>query len=98
MERLVFQVLFVILFTLIVGYLYFVTASVLNIIARKEANIVSGRLEGAIASMEQEYFALSESIDAESASSLGLAPLHNTAYVYRPGSTAAAGTIEPNAI
>jgi hypothetical protein len=91
------RALMLILFTLCAGYLYFVGASVLHIIARKEAGIETTRLQSAIASMEQEYFALSHSVDESVAASIGLTNLEKTAYVYRP-STAVAATIPGNGI
>ncbi len=100
-ERVAFRVLFAILGVLLCGYLYFVGASVLNIIARKEATRSSAALQSSIAGLEKQYFALSDEVTPESGSSLGLAPVSGTDYVYRPGATASArpaATIEHNAI
>ena len=82
-------------------YLYFVSASVLNIMARKGAVDEAAKLQSAIGVMEREYFALGEELSPEEASSIGLAPLAETSYVYRPGNAAQANTadtIQRNAI
>lgn len=97
-ERMARQGLFALLGILIIAYLYFVGASVLNIMARKEATASAVRIQSAIALMEQEYFALSQDVNPSAARELGLAPVSRTNYVYRPGNAASAGTIESNAI
>ena len=71
-------------------YLYFVAASVLNIIARKEADVRSTAVQSSINVLEQQYFALSQSTTQEEASNLGLVPIKSTSYVYQPGNAAAA--------
>lgn len=96
-ESALLRALMLILVVLCAGYLYFVGASVLNIIARKEAAAETTRLQSAIAAMEQEFFALSESIDESVATTIGLAPIDDAQYVYRPG-TAVAATIPGNGI
>lgn len=78
-------------------YLYFVTATVLNVIAREDASSRVARLEGSIGALEQRHFALSESIDASSAQAVGLTEVSRTSYVYRPGVVGAA-TIARNEI
>ncbi len=102
-ERVAFRVLFAVLGIVLCGYLYFVGASVLNIIARKEATRASAALQSNIAMLEKQYFVLSEAVTPQSGGALGLAPVNETEYVYRPGSTASAtvapaDTIERNAI
>lgn len=100
-ERVAFRALFALLGIILCGYLYFVGASVLNIIARKEASRSSVSLQSSIAVLEKQYFDLSAAVTPQSASTLGLSDLGDTDYVYRPGATAAAetaGTIERNAI
>lgn len=78
-------------------YLYFVTATVLNVIAREDALSNVARIEGFIGGLEQQHFALSESIDASSAQAVGLTEVSHTSYVYRPGNVGAA-TIARNEI
>jgi hypothetical protein len=101
-ERVAFRVLFALLGVALLGYLYFVGASVMNIIERKEASHAAAALQGSIAGLEKQYFALSESITPQNGAALGLAPLSNADYVYRPGATASAennpDTIDRNAI
>ncbi len=98
LERNALRVLIAMLFILLCGYFYFVSASVLNIIARKEADTKATQLQTSISIMEQEYFALSKSVDPESATKLGLVPVSNTKYVYVPGNAATAGTVAKNSI
>lgn len=90
-----------ILGVLVLAYLYFVCASVLNIMARKEAASRVSSIQTAISQLERDYFALNDSLTPESGAVLGLAPVEGTAYVYRPGNAAAAetaDTIQRNAI
>jgi hypothetical protein len=103
-ERVAFRVLFALLGIILCGYLYFVGASVLNIIARKEASRSSAALQSSIAILEKEYFVLSEAVTPGTGATLGLSQVQATDYVYRPGATASADgaaspdTIERNAI
>ncbi len=90
LEPVVRQALIALLAVFVCAYLYFVTASILNIMARKEANTAVFALQGAIAQMESEYFALSHSIEPDAGARIGLAPVRNTQYVYRPGNAASA--------
>lgn len=85
------------IFILACAYFYFVGASVLHIVARKEAAAETTRLQSSIARMEEEYFALSQQIDESIASDIGLVALESTQYIYEP-STAVAATIPGNGI
>lgn len=96
-ENAVISALMLVLFVLACGYLYFVGASILNVIARKEASAETTRLQSSIALMEQEYFALAEHVDESIAADLGLVAIDTTQYVYKPG-TAVAATIPGNGI
>lgn len=89
-ERYAFMVLSFLLLLLIAGYFYFVVGSVFNVIAEREADARSNNLQGSIASLEQQYFSLSQALTPQAASDMGLAPIKNTDYVYRPGNAAAA--------
>ena len=89
-ERVAIKWLFILLASLVCAYLYFVSASVLNVIARKEALQSMSDITSSIASMEQRYFNLSQSMTKDTASNLGLAPVSSTAYVYRPGTVGVA--------
>ncbi len=98
LENTALKTLFAVLVVFLCAYLYFVGASVLNIMARKEASVNTQRLQSSVAVMEQEYFALGKSVDAETAGHLGLAPVSGTSYVYRTGNAAAAGVVARNEI
>ena len=69
----------------------------MNVIARKEALAQSSQIRGVLGSLEQKYFALSDGITPQIAPGLGLAPIENTQYVYKP-STVGVATIDPNGI
>lgn len=79
------------------AYLYFVAASIMNIVARKEASVQTTRLQSSLALMEKEYFALSHAVDESVADRMGLVTVEDTHYVYEP-STAVAATIRGNGI
>lgn len=74
-----------ILFLLVFSYLYFVVASVLNVIARKEAVSRAAQLGSSIGAYERDYFAISEKVKPDAGAQLGLYPVSNVAYVHRPG-------------
>jgi hypothetical protein len=65
------------------GYVYFVSTSVLNIIARKDAHNQIANLESTIGSLESDYFSLSSSISREVANELGLVSLSSKSFVTR---------------
>jgi hypothetical protein len=88
LERLAFPILTTILIALIFAYFYFVVASVFNVIGERQADAQSAHMQGSISSLEQQYFSLSEELTPQSAASLGLSPIKNTTYVYRPGNAA----------
>ncbi|MEN9561599.1 MAG: hypothetical protein RIQ56_872 [Candidatus Parcubacteria bacterium] len=88
-ETIAFRVFCATLFLLVCAYLYFVSASVLNVIARKDAMRQSLELTAKIGSLEQRYFNLSDSTTKEIAEELGLSPIAQTAYVFRPGNVGA---------
>lgn len=98
LERTIVRVLFALIALSIFGYLYFVSASVLNVMARRESDAATAKYQSSIADMERQYFSLKGGIDEGTASSLGLAPVEHTQYVYRPGNAASAGTIGTNVI
>jgi hypothetical protein len=68
---------------LVVLYLYLVSASVLNVIAQKEADRASATLESNIGTLEGKYFSLSKEITPSQAEKLGLKPLAAESFVYR---------------
>lgn len=97
-EKAAFRVLFALLGIVLCGYLYFVGASVLNIIARKEATRASAAMQGTIAGLEKQYFVLTEAVSPQSGSTLGLSQVADTDYVYRPGATAIATVAASDAL
>jgi hypothetical protein len=66
-------------------YLYFVTASVLNVIARKEARAYAALLETQVGQLQEEYFALASSVTPEYSATLGLTSIEAPRFVYRLG-------------
>ncbi|MBI4088245.1 hypothetical protein HY418_02575 [Candidatus Kaiserbacteria bacterium] len=96
-ERTALRVIFVSLAALACLYLYFVTASVLHVMARREALAEVNNIQASIGTLEQHYFQLSQGISAQDGPPLGLAPVADTSYVYRPG-TIGAATIARNEI
>lgn len=96
-ERTLLMVLSVALTLCVCGYFYFVGASVLNIIERKEASAEIDSLHSSIAILEQQYFALHTDVTPIAARDLGLTAISDTAYMHRPGN-AAINTTAPGAI
>lgn len=84
-ERAVFRVLIASILVIACVYTYFVGASVLNVIARKEALLQTARLTGAVSALEREYFLIAKSVTPEAGERLGLTPVAKTAYVRRLG-------------
>jgi len=68
---------------LVLTYLYLVSASVLNVIAQREADQASASLQSNIGILEGKYFALSHDITPQRAEQLGLQPLAESSFVYR---------------
>lgn len=88
-ERLMFRMLIAAVVLLACAYVYFVGATILNVIARKEALAQSINLATAVSKLESEYFTLSQQVGPESGARLGLLPVSKTIYVRRPGNAAA---------
>jgi len=82
-ERTALKATCLLLALLACGYLYFVTSSVLHVMARREALAQIDAMQGSIGALEQQYFALSQDITRQSGASLGLSPVAKTDYVYR---------------
>ena len=96
-ERHAFSILSIALAVLVGAYLFFVASSIFNVMARSDAMAEIRDIEGSIGGLEQEYLALSEGVSPQRAAELGLAPVADTAYVYRPGNTAVA-SMKPSEI
>lgn len=84
------SILSIALIVLVTAYLYFVAASILHVIARKEAIADMQTLQSSIGGLEQHYFALSQGITSKEGAHLGLSPVSKTSYVYRSGNAALA--------
>jgi hypothetical protein len=89
-ERRIRSILVLMLLALTLGYLYCVSASVMNVIARKEAVAKAASLESSIGSLEQDYFELAQTVTPASGERLGLSPVAHTAYVHKPSAVASA--------
>ena len=84
-ERILRKGLFIALFALVCAYMYFVSATVLNVVARKEALSSSASLASAVSLLERDYYALAATIRPGEGERLGLSPVSETKYVHRPG-------------
>lgn len=92
LERRAFSILLAALLVCILAYLYFVTASVLQVMASTEANDQIASIDQSMGSLEANYLALSAEISPQQAPALGLAPVSSVTYVYRPGNEAVRNT------
>lgn len=90
-EHTLLRALLIMLALLTCGYLYFVAASVLNVIAHKEADVRSTRIETSIGMLERQYFSLSQELTPETGNALGLSAITDQWYVYRHGNVGQAG-------
>ena len=90
LERHALSGLSIMLIVIVAMYLYFVASSILNVIGQRDAEHSMRAIEGSMGALEQQYIALSRSINAESAHDVGLVPIEATAYVYRPTDAAIA--------
>jgi len=93
-ERHILRALLLVLALLACGYLYFVAASVLNVIASREASAQASRIETSIGSLEERYFTLAQSITPQEGESLGYVHIANESFIYRAGGTALVNTRE----
>ncbi|MFZ2556066.1 MAG: hypothetical protein WAZ27_02995 [Minisyncoccia bacterium] len=84
-ERFVIHILSLAIIMSVLGYSYFVSVSIRNVIVHKEAVAESDRLQSEVGLLEQEYFELSKKVTPELATSLGMSPTSDTEFVRRPG-------------
>ena len=89
-ERRAVSILTVSLVILIAAYLYLVASSIFNVMGRAEAERSIRVIGSNVATLEQQYLALSNSVSSASAAAQGLADVHDVSYVYRPGNAAMA--------
>ena len=97
-ERHALSILLIALALLIAGYLYFVTASILHVMARSEALRQTDKIESSIGELEQRYLALAHEVSPGTGLALGLAPVSDVSYVHREGNAAFAGTVASRSI
>ena|SRR3989344_7202788 len=93
LERIALRAVCLLLAVLACGYLYFVTASVLHVMSRREALATINDIQGKIGALEQQYFALSHDLSPQTGATLGLSPVSDTSYVYRQSTTMGAVTM-----
>jgi len=94
-EQVVFRALMAALVGLVLTYVYCVGSTVLNVIARKEALSQTAMLRSSVSTLEAGYYTASAAVTPTEGERLGLSAVSETAFVYRPG-TAAAATIGRN--
>lgn len=80
-EAQLLRILSLLLALSIAGYLYFVGLSIMNVIANREASVMSDRLQSDVAVLEQQYFTLSKEVSPESAAAHGLSKPVATSFV-----------------
>ena len=74
----------------VAGYAYFVSLSIVNVIAHKEAIAASDKLQSEVGLLEQEYFELSKKVTPALAVQLGMTQTPDTSFVRRPGAVGSA--------
>ena len=89
-EQFLLHGLFLALGMCVFGYAYFVSLSIMNVIAHKEAIAMSDSLQSDVGDLEREYFELSKSVTPALGASLGMSPASQTTFVRKPG---AMGTV-----
>ena len=92
LEKRAVSILAAIFIVLVCAYVYFVASSIVNVMVRADALAEIRDTESSIGALEQQYLAISEDVTPQKAQALGLAPVQNTAYVYRPGNSAEANS------
>lgn len=84
-ERTALRILIVAIIFCVALYLYFVTASVLNVMARKEARADAALLETRVGQLQEDYFALASIVTPEYSATIGLTDIEAPRFVYRLG-------------
>jgi len=70
---------------MVLAYIVLVSMSIVNVMARTEAQEDALTRRTAVAELEQKYFALSAEITAERGAAIGLMPVASTEFVHHPG-------------
>ncbi len=84
-EELLIRGLSIALALLGLAYVTFVSMSIVNVIARKEAMDEMVERRSIVAQLEHDFFALSETVTAARGEALGLSAVASVQYVHRPG-------------
>ncbi|NBV77059.1 hypothetical protein EBR66_02790 [bacterium] len=82
------SILFAVLMLGALVYLYFISASVVNLMARREAHVLSLQTSSQVSELEARYLALTNSLSQEEGEALGLRALEPVAYVRASAPTA----------
>lgn len=90
LEPILRRVLVVVAALAIAAYIYCVSASVVHIIARKDAEVALARTSSSVALLESKYFDLSSKVTREHATDLGLVPIDDARFIARTVRTAQA--------
>ena len=72
----------------VVLYVYFVGASIVNLMARKEAFTAAAQTSAMVSDLEQQYLTLSHGLTSEQGTAIGLHVVTPLAYVHTLGATA----------
>lgn len=96
-ENSILRVLFIAIAAVIAMYLYLVSASVMNVMAQREADHTAAVLESDIGLLESEYFAINQKLTLAHAHKIGLRPIENETFVYRLDTVGVAPSVQ-NAI
>jgi hypothetical protein len=82
-ERVLRRSLLILVGVLFVAYAYFVSMSVVHIIARTDAHTNARNTNSSIAALESEFYARSEDLTPSTAGVIGLVPVESKTYVTR---------------
>ena len=97
-EDIVTRVLMGLVAVLVISYVTFVSMTIVNVIARKEALEKMTETSSLIAQLEHDYFARTESLTVAQADERGLAPVVDKQYVQRLTAVGIAEKNAPNGI
>lgn len=91
-EEQVLRVLGLALGACVFAYVGFVSFSIMNVIAYREAVAETESLRTELGLLEQEYFELSKGVHEDLAVNLGLVPVSDRSFVRVPGALGSAGS------
>lgn len=70
---------------LFVAYVYFISASIVNVVLRQEATVEIATIHSRISELEADYFSRKQSVDAQFATEEGFTALSATHYITSSG-------------